>query len=224
MKLLQLSGGLDSLACLLLLQREPGLNVLTVQTDGGYPGVLLYLLKLAERFPAVTFHRRTSDRELKAYGQPVDVVPLRWTVLGQLARGGADVRYQDTYSCCQRGIWLPLARASAALGASTIYRGQRDDDRLKGPYHDGDTIAGVPYRFPIAVWSRPQVLAFVREQAADLMPPGYDQGERSSRDCMDCSAYLEDNEARLRHLPPALFKRMETILVRWREDVLTELG
>jgi hypothetical protein len=81
------------------------------------------------------------------------------------------------------------------------------NDRLRGPCKDGDVVDGVTYRFPVAGWSRLHVSDFVSRHAAELMPPGYAEGEHSSRDCMDCSAYLEDNEARLRHLPPAMLKR-----------------
>jgi 3'-phosphoadenosine 5'-phosphosulfate sulfotransferase (PAPS reductase)/FAD synthetase len=224
MKLLQLSGGIDSLVCLLLLKDEPGLNVLTVQTDGGYPSVESYLAKLAEAFPHIPFHIRRSERRLKEYGQPVDVVPLRWTAMGQLIRARDDVRYQDTFSCCYRGIWLPLSKASHELGATVVYRGQRNDDRLKGPLVDGDTVEGITYRFPIATWTRTMVLKYIGEHAPELLPPGYGKGELSSRDCIDCTAYLQDNEQRIKNLPIDTYKHVDTILKQWRRDVLEELG
>lgn len=224
MKVLHFSGGIDSLACLLLLKDEPGLNVLTVQTDGGYPSVESYLMRLRERLPQLQFHVIHSDREIPRYGHPVDVVPLRWTAIGQMSRGGTDVRYQDFYSCCRRAIWAPLQEMTAKLGATTVYRGQRNDDRLRAPIRDGYVENGVIYRFPIATWTRNMVLKYVGEHAHDLMPPGYAQGERTSRDCMDCTAYLQDNHERILNLPNAVFKHVNTILTQWRQDVLSELG
>lgn len=223
MKILQFSGGLDSLACLLLLRGEPDLSVLTVITDGAYPSTLEYLDKIVKHCPEMDFHVAHVRRDLKEWGQPVDVVPLRWTAMGQLARGGKDVRYQDAFSCCARAIWEPLDRLSRELGATVIYRGQRKDDKLRSPYNDGDVDRGVTLRFPLADWDRQRVQWFVKVNAPELMPPGYDEGEKTSRDCWDCTAYLGDNGVRIHNLPGEQHKRVNDVLARWREDVATEM-
>jgi len=224
MHVLQFSGGVDSLACLLLLQRVPGLHVITILTDGAYPSTEAYLRDLHEVFPQVRFIARRTDRELPKYGQPVDIVPLRWTALGQHVRGANDVRYQDTFSCCRRGIWEPMNALSRELGATVVYRGQRDDDRLRDPMADGTVIDGITYRFPIADWTRARVWQYVRDHASSLIPPGYADGEKTSRDCWDCTAYLEDNRARIDNLPAVQRHRVNALVSRWRDDVLTELG
>jgi len=224
MKVLQFSGGLDSLACLLLLREEPGLHVVTVLTDGAYASTEEYLGRLAEAFPKIRFVVHRSDRDLPGFGQPVDVVPLRWTALGQYVRGKKDVRYQDTFSCCGRGIWAPLDRASRELGPTVIYRGQRNDDRLRDPMPDGAIVNGVEFRYPLATWSRQDVWHYVWANAPLLIPPGYGEGEKTSRDCWDCTAYLEDNRARIDNLPAAQRHRVNALIARWRDDVLTELG
>lgn len=223
MNVLQFSGGIDSLACLLLMQHEPKLCVLTVLTDGVYASTVEYLNQVEKAFPDIVFERVHAERNLAGYGHPVDVVPLRWTAMGQSARGGVDVRYQDTYACCNRGIWEPLDRTSRWLGATTIYRGQRNDDRLRAPVNDGFVDRGVTLRFPIADWSRERVVQFVKAQAAHLMPPGYAEGEKTSRDCWDCTTYLQDNGVRIAALPAPQFKHVNGLIARWRDDVLTEM-
>lgn len=224
MKILQFSGGMDSLACLLVLQHEPGLHVLTVLTDGAYQSTEDYLYMLQEVFPKINFIATRTDRNLPENGQPVDIVPLRWTALGQLVRGKSDIRYQDSFSCCNRAIWEPLHRVCKELGATEVYRGQRNDDRLRAPLKDGDLFDGMVMRFPIADWSRDKVWRHVCENASSLIPPGYAEGEKTSRDCWDCTAYLEDNGARIQNLPAVRRHRVESLVDRWRDDVLTELG
>jgi 3'-phosphoadenosine 5'-phosphosulfate sulfotransferase (PAPS reductase)/FAD synthetase len=223
MKILQFSGGIDSLACLLLLRDMDDLTVLTVVTDGVYSSTLDYLEKIHAAFPSLHYVTRHSYRRISEYGHPVDVVPLRWTAVGQLARGKKDVRYQDAYSCCNRGFWEPLDQASRELGATVIYRGQRHEDRLRAPVLDGHVDRGVELRFPLADWTRQRVFQYVEEQAPELMPPGDDQNEATSRDCWDCTAYLQDNHQRITNLPFAQHKRVNGLFARWRDDVETEM-
>lgn len=223
MDVLQFSGGIDSLACLVLLRGMLDLTVATVLTDGAYGSTCEYLGRVQDAFPDVRFVVRRTKRSLKEYGHPVDVVPLRYTALGQLARGEHDTRYQDAYSCCNRAIWMPLAELTTELGATTIWRGQRNDDRLRCPYKDGDVVDGVTLRFPLATWTRGEVFEFVRSRTPDLMPPGYEEGEKTSRDCWDCTAYLQDNHKRISNLPTEQWKRVNGLLDRWREDVTNEM-
>jgi 3'-phosphoadenosine 5'-phosphosulfate sulfotransferase (PAPS reductase)/FAD synthetase len=222
MRVLQFSGGVDSLACLLLAEGK--LTVLTVITDGGDPGLLGYMDRVMAAFPQHRFVIKHSQRHIKQFGQPVDVVPLRWTPLGQLIRGTNDIRYQDSFSCCNRAIWQPLDRLSRELGATEIIRGQRNDDDLRDPVKSGTVIDGVTINFPLADWTRQRVMDFVRATAPTLMPPGYDHGEKTSRDCWDCTAYLGDNQQRIANLPPYQRGRVNALIKQWRADVLAELG
>jgi len=77
--------------------------------------------------------------------------------------------------------------------------------------------------FPVGDWSRDKVVAYVKAHAPDLMPPGYAEGEKTSRDCWDCTAYLNDNRQRIANLPPAQKLHVNTLLTRWTDDVLTEM-
>jgi 3'-phosphoadenosine 5'-phosphosulfate sulfotransferase (PAPS reductase)/FAD synthetase len=141
-----------------------------------------------------------------------------------LIRGTNDIRYQDSFSCCNRAIWQPLDRLSRELGATEIIRGQRNDDDLRDPVKSGTVIDGVTINFPLADWTRQRVMDFVRATAPTLMPPGYDHGEKTSRDCWDCTAYLGDNQQRIANLPPYQRGRVNALIKQWRADVLAELG
>ena len=224
MNFLQFSGGLDSLACLILLHDMAGLNVLTVSTDGAYPERAAYLERVRAAYPQPKYHYVQTQRNLESFGYPVDVVPMQWTALGSMTRGRVDVRYQDAFACCGRGIWRPMETVSLALNPTVIVRGQRRSDAQRNPLlTDGSVIDGITYLLPIENWTRERVLQFVQANAPDLVPDYYLQGEQTSRDCMDCTAYLDDNRERLNALPQLARSRVQGILCRWHADVRAEM-
>jgi 3'-phosphoadenosine 5'-phosphosulfate sulfotransferase (PAPS reductase)/FAD synthetase len=223
MNVLQFSGGVDSLACLILVHDMVDLHVLTASTDGAYPERAQYLAQVRAAFPQLPWTVVETQRDLATYGRPVDVVPLRYTAMGQLVRGVPGARYQDAFSCCHRAIWAPLDVASKRLGATTIIRGQRADDSMRAPLADGDVREGVRYSFPIQGWTRDRVLCFVEAQRPDLVPASYRSGERTSRDCMDCTAYLHENQVRIENLPRQMRGEVQQAIGRWRDDVMTEM-
>jgi 3'-phosphoadenosine 5'-phosphosulfate sulfotransferase (PAPS reductase)/FAD synthetase len=220
MKVLQFSGGVDSLACLELLKNERGLHVVTVSTDGSYPERDSYLKMVSDRHPHTPFFTIPSQRKLAEHGRPVDVVPMRYTGIGNMVEG-TPVKYQSAFECCSRGFWEPMNDTMIKMGATTIYRGQRMDDVLKAPIADGYVENGVTYSLPIYYWTRQQVLHYVKVNCPDLVPPYYDT-ELTSRDCWDCTAYLRDNVARIRNLPKEQYITVNSILEQWRQDVNQE--
>jgi len=220
MKVLQFSGGLDSLACLELLKDTPGLAVLTASTDGTYPEREEYLSKVEKAHPHLKFFQVKTNRKLERFGHPVDVLPTKYSLAGRLTQG-SPLRYQTHIECCGRALWLPLQDAVKGLGATDVYRGQRLLDEHKAPIRDGHQEGGITYHFPIEMWTREQVREFVEAKCPDLVPNYYDQ-EGSSRDCWDCTAYLKDNVIRIRNLSPERFKTVSAVLNQWREDVIEE--
>jgi len=225
MNVLQFSGGLDSLACLLLVHDMPDLVVLNASTDGAYEEHAAQMKRVMEHFPNTAFANITTQRHLSVYGAPVDVVPIRWTALGQMSHGDrtSPPRYQDPFGCCGRSLWEPMERVSRSMGATTIIRGQRRDDRQKAPISDGSVVDGIEYRLPIENWTRERVMDFVRAEAPYLIPRSYHEGEKTSRDCWDCTAYLADNRRRIDNLPAEKYRAVFETLTRWRRDVKAEM-
>ena len=217
MKVLQFSGGIDSLACLELLKNERGLYVVTVSTDGSYPERDSYLKMVADRHPHLVFLTVNSHRHLEKHGRPVDVLPMRYSVLGSMIEN-TPVKYQSAFSCCSRGFWEPMHEVMRKLKATEVFRGQRRDDVIKSPIPDGYVEDDITYRFPIYDWTRGQVEHYVKLHCPDLLPEYYEK-ELTSRDCWDCTAYLRDNTARIRNLPQEQFITVSSILSEWRRDV-----
>lgn len=220
MKVLHYSGGMDSLACLELLKDEPGLTVITALTDGSYPDKEEYLDKVEHHYNHLKFVRVYQDRHLERFGQPVDVVPIKFTGIGHMI-SLAPIKYQSVFECCSRGIWIPVHQKTRELGATVVYRGQRGDDAMKAPIQDGHVEDGILFRFPIQEWTREQVVDFVNERVPELIPEYYAK-EQTSRDCWDCTAYLHENIDRIHNLPPDKRAHVTDLLDEWRQDINNE--
>jgi len=223
MKVLQFSGGLDSLACLWLLRDEPGLHVLTVSTDGAYPGRAAYLDRVRDALPNIPMAEFRTERNLKQHGIPVDVVPVRFTALGSIVQG-SPLKYRTPYECCAEALWAPMHEKCLQLGVTEIFRGQRDDDARKAPIVDGQVVEGITYRFPLASWTREHVKRYVEKNCPDLIPESYTMGEKTSRDCWDCTGYLDENVQRIKNLPDAERSVVMGRINEWRADVAAEMG
>jgi 3'-phosphoadenosine 5'-phosphosulfate sulfotransferase (PAPS reductase)/FAD synthetase len=76
--ILQFSGGADSLACLWLLREHwPRLTVVWVNTGDCFPETSELMRKVRELVPH--FHEVRSDQpaQIRRWGYPVDVLPIR---------------------------------------------------------------------------------------------------------------------------------------------------
>jgi phosphoadenosine phosphosulfate reductase len=111
------------------------------------------------------------------------------------------------------------------MGIDTIYRGQRRDDMPRGPIEHGHRdMYGVKYLFPIYEWSREDVFEYVRKECPDLMPSNYANGELSSRDCWDCTAYRSHNKQRVKNLDDKARLIVEGRLRKWQSCVRHEMS
>jgi 3'-phosphoadenosine 5'-phosphosulfate sulfotransferase (PAPS reductase)/FAD synthetase len=199
---LEFSGGKDSLACLYLYRDAGKLEetvVLWVNTGDAYPETIAQMQRVREWVPH--FHEVKSDQPsvIAEFGFPSDVVPGLNTRLGQACTGESGVRIQSFMDCCARSVWLPMHEAVKALGVTRVVRGQRNDERRRAPIKSGHVEDGIEYLFPIEDWTEQQVYEYLQSVDADL--PAYYREERTSRDCMHCTAYLDESAERIRNLP-----------------------
>lgn len=207
MDALLFSGGKDSMACLYLNRhRLDDLYVIFANTGKFYPEHL----ETVDHAKAMCKHwieiRTDRDGQWEANGLPADVVPIDWTVYGQITSSRKPVTVQSYLQCCNENISIPLWNAIKKLGCKTVIRGQRSAELHRSSAKDGDTYDGVMFSHPIEQWTVDQVLSYLREQMGDL--PEHFQLEHSSMDCYDCTAYRKHSKDRVhwtRERHPALY-------------------
>lgn len=199
-KALHCSGGKDSLACLYLL--EPiwdELLVVWVNTGNAHASTHALMHEIRAKVPH--FHEVVSNQPafVAQYGYPVDVLPTARTPFGQQLDSRKGRTFVDWQTCCSTNIWTPMYAAMKELGITTVYRGQKLADMIRAPIRSGHQEDGITYVFPIEGWTDQQVFDYL----GDRVPEHYLRGEKTSRDCVNCTAYLHENKERIAALPEA---------------------
>lgn len=198
---LQFSGGKDSLACLYLLREQwDTLHVAWLNTGAAYPEMLDYMEMWKSRLPNFIEIKSDQPANIAEYGWPADVVPVNSTTAGKSITFNDGPLIQPYLSCCAANIWYPLHSAMLSMGFDCIIRGTRLEDKRKSHLRNGDIIDGIKLIHPIENWTTEQVMDYLDEMNADF-PPGYNEGEKTGRDCWDCTAYLDENKRRIENLP-----------------------
>jgi 3'-phosphoadenosine 5'-phosphosulfate sulfotransferase (PAPS reductase)/FAD synthetase len=223
---IQISGGVDSMAMLFLLRPQwDDSIVMWCDSGAAYPDVAALMERVRDLVPNYCRVQGHQPESIKRYGWPVDVLPLSHTRTGELAYGPQPIVFQTFFDCCARGLWLPLNGAVLSSGVEVVYRGQRNDDRLQARIPSGHTDAqGIRYEFPLADWSREQTFAYLNEVAPSFVPAYYAAGEKTSRDCWNCTAYRIDNVERVNALPSGQHEQVAGVIRRWEAIVRADLN
>lgn len=203
---LAFSGGRDSWACLWLnADRLHEIAVIWVNPGKGLPEQLASI----ERARAMCrhFYEVKTDRDAQnaLYGLPADVVPVNWTALGQMVSGPKPVMVQSYLDCCLENIMRPIHAKALELGVQEVICGQRNDEAMKSPAQDGQIVDGLVRRFPLAAWSKADVMAYLE---ARMEVPEHFYFDHSSLDCFDCTAYTRhsrDKHEYMRRRHPNLY-------------------
>lgn len=199
---LQFSGGKDSLACLYLNTEhwhDDDFYVMWCNTGAAYQETI----DLMDRWRHLVrnFVEVKSDQpgNIKRFGYPSDIVPMSYTWMAGKLGYNRPFMLQAGLACCSANLWEPLVQAVKDLNAAVVIRGQRDDEPNGAPIIDGSVVEGITYRLPLQHWTKAQVFEYLREVGADI--PEYYPNEPTSRDCWNCTAYLNESTHRIEKLP-----------------------
>jgi hypothetical protein len=198
----QFSGGIDSLVALWMHKGRADTCALWIKTDGAYPGAQ-ERVEAACKAAGLPLYIEYTAREHLAYGFPADVVTQDLTALGRFVLGSNGAVLQSAYECCGRAIWLPMQVRTEALGAKVIVRGTKRCDKRSAHVLPGTVIGSVRYDAPVFEWTPEKVMEFAARECPEHIPPYYSAGEKTSRDCWDCTAYLDENIKRMSNLDAA---------------------
>ena len=144
--------------------------------------------------------------------------------MGERVYGAQPIVFQSPLECCARARFAPLEQAVRDCGVKVVYRGQRNAERRRARIEHGHVDEfGITYLFPLRDWSRARVFEYMQREAPAYIPAYYAEGEKSSRDCWSCTAYRDDNVARVEHLPPPQRTQVEEVLAHWRAVVRAEM-
>jgi 3'-phosphoadenosine 5'-phosphosulfate sulfotransferase (PAPS reductase)/FAD synthetase len=217
------SGGKDSLACLYLNKdRWNDIYVVWVNTQAVYEEQYNYMMKWKEKLPH--FVEVKSNQPLSIYenGWPVDIVPVTSMVVGKAISGNTGPMFQSWISCCSQNIWTPLHTALCELGVTKVIKGQKLADGLKSLSRDGMVVDGVECIQPLDNWTDAEVFEYLESVGADV-PSYYSDGEKTGRDCWDCTAYLYDNKKRIDNLPEHKKTEVNRRISLWKQEVTRQL-
>ena len=220
---LHFSGGVDSLACLYLYREQwDQILVCWLNTGAAYPDVVESMRKWQQRLPNFIEVKSDQPAQIAQCGYPADVVPLRYTTIGRAVFQESGFKIQASHFCCSQNIWQPMHQKMKELGVTRIIRGQRLSDKRSSPARSGYKADGIEVIFPIESWSREQVIDYLRDAGAEI--PAYYSTELTSRDCWDCTAYLDENVERIRHMPERMKSVVIGRLAEIRSAIASEAG
>ncbi len=224
MKILEFSGGKDSLAVLLLLKDQlDDIVVLWADSGDSFPETIAQMERVREMCPHFAVAHGCQPEVIERGGYPVDVLPVRNYAGVQFLAQQYRPKLQGFMECCMNSFLIPMQQKAIELGATTIIRGQKSCDHHKSPLKNGDVVDGIEYLFPIEDWTDEQVMEFVKD--SDLLLAHYSEAN-TGLDCMHCTAYLADNQWKLPYLErnhPAAAAEVTRRLKLIQREVLADM-
>lgn len=211
--LLAVSGGKDSLACLMILKDHwAELDAIWIDT-GDTPSGAEERIKLTTKGIQELHVVRTNSKSWREKnGQPVDFFPAldRYKQNAPILSSAVD--------CCMNNISQPIYDFAIANGYSIIINGTKECDKLhnrRGELYQAGELA---YFCPIYKWTDAQVLTYL-ESIPSLTYLITDLSTSQSVDCISCTAFSHESRGPL----PIQIKSTNEYMIQQLEEHLNHL-
>ena len=191
-KIIQFSGGKDSIVCLHLFKNDPDITAVYVNTGAAFPHVEKFIQKTCDDFgvPLITILLEKSVIEWqKENGLPSDIVPSDSTpYMQQFSKNSFGATLVHYIDCCYANIQKPLQDFVLENNVTDVIRGSKECDTLVG-VSDGHTKDGVTYHSPLWNWSHEDVFNYIKMYDITILD-NYKDPDSDSLDCWNCTAYM----------------------------------
>lgn len=192
MKIIQFSGGKDSVVCLHMYRNDPDVVALYIDTGNAFEHVRKYVQETCEKYK-VKLHVRGPDRPVDLwqdeYGLPSDVVPWDSTpMMRDMVKKNFTNKIIPYSTCCTVNIWLPLMNGVLELGAKTVIRGSKACDEKVGVKDGYVDENGISFMSPLWDWTDEDVFSYIEKH--NIVLPKHYTKDNDSLDCWSCTAYM----------------------------------
>jgi 3'-phosphoadenosine 5'-phosphosulfate sulfotransferase (PAPS reductase)/FAD synthetase len=202
-KIIQFSGGKDSVVCLHLFKDDPNITAINVNTGAAFPHVEKFIQKTCDDF-GVTLITLSMEKSViewqKENGLPADIVPSDSTpYMQQFSKNSFGATLVHYIDCCYENIQKPLQDFVLENNVTDVIRGSKECDTLVG-VSDGYTKDGVTYHSPLWNWSHEDVFNYIKMYNIPILD-NYKDPDSDSLDCWNCTAYMgRTGAARVRYV------------------------
>tara|TARA_R110000824_G_scaffold315459_1_gene502610 strand:- start:43 stop:756 length:714 start_codon:yes stop_codon:yes gene_type:complete len=202
-KIIQFSGGKDSIVCLHLFKNDPDITAINVNTGAAFPHIEKHIQKTCDNFgiPLITILLEKSVIEWqKENGLPADIIPWDSTpYMQQVSKNSFGATLVPSINCCSANIHLPMEKFIIENNVTDIIRGSKACDTLVG-VPDGHIENGITYHSPLWAWSDEDVFNYIKMYDISL-PDNYKDPDSDSLDCWNCTGHMgKTGAARIRYV------------------------
>lgn len=221
---LQFSCGKDSAACLWLL--EPWwdqIEVVWVNSGNAYPETIDYMDRIRQMVPNFTELHGYQPQWVRQHGHPVDVLPMSMSVFQSCMGDRRTLLVQPFSQCCSANLWTPMQNWIIGNQVTGVIRGQKTCDPLHNGVKHLQWVEGVQYYFPVESWSDERVIDYL----GDRIPDSYKRGIKTSLDCLNCTAYVAENQERfadLEKLYPSIAAEVRTVHAAVKQELIDHIS
>lgn len=193
-KVVQFSGGKDSIVCLHLFKDVDDVQALFTNTGGAFPHVEDFVSETCKEFGVPLIIARPENSVMdwqEVNGLAADIIPWDSTPFMQtMSKADFGATLIPYATCCAANIWTPMNQALLDNDIKYVIRGSKSCDSKVGVPDGYVDDNGIYYHSPLWNWTDEDVFEYISDHQIKL-PDHYSiSGDSDSLDCWCCTAYM----------------------------------